>query len=289
MSNWKQLPLNIEVAKYIDCYWFIEKNHEGGITHPTLNPDPACHIILAPAEQAFCYTLDNQEVKGKGSHVLMPNTSSIRLDHAHRFVIVGVKFKVGALYSLGLSPELPPLNSVASYPGCFENAQANLIKSSIDIESGVGIEEAIFFNHAANDRSKTCQILDDYLLPWLKGAHEDRHSELTRKALAKIESCAISDLGEALHCSQRTLERAFSRVTHITLKQYMAMQTLEALLLYIYSLETKDINWSELAVKFGFSDQPHLIRHVKNAIGHTPGAYAKHRNLTVDAYGDFSD
>jgi AraC-like DNA-binding protein len=58
------------------------------------------------------------------------------------------------------------------------------------------------------------------------------------------------------------------------------------MLKYLYSLEG-DINWSELALKFEFSDQSHLIRSIKQTLGSTPKQYEKQRNMTIDIYGNF--
>lgn len=63
------------------------------------------------------------------------------------------------------------------------------------------------------------------------------------------------------------------------------MNKLEAILEYLYQRETIDIDWAEVAIQFGFSDQPHLIRQLKKQIGVTPQNYAKNRGLTIDVYG----
>lgn len=41
------------------------------------------------------------------------------------------------------------------------------------------------------------------------------------------------------------------------------MIRLEEILNYLYKLDEKEINWPDLACKFQFSDQPHLIRYLK--------------------------
>ncbi len=63
------------------------------------------------------------------------------------------------------------------------------------------------------------------------------------------------------------------------------MMRLEALITYLYRQKDIDINWLDVTYKFGFSDQPHLIRYLKGAIGVTPKEYLKQRNLTIDVYG----
>ena len=133
--------------------------------------------------------------------------------------------------------------------------------------------------------SQCCDQLDALFLSWLNNSREDQHSERTRKALTLLDETPISELGSMLHCSQRTVERSFSRVTDLTLKQYLTMNKLDILLEYLYQRDANDIDWVEIAYQFGFSDQPHLIRHLKKQIGLTPKIYAKERGLTIDVYG----
>jgi len=52
-------------------------------------------------------------------------------------------------------------------------------------------------------------------------------------------------------------------------------------------LAGESVNWADIATKFKFSDQPHLIRYLKNNIGATPGEYARQRDLSIDIYGNF--
>ena len=87
--------------------------------------------------------------------------------------------------------------------------------------------------------------------------------------------------------SSRTLERAFLNVTGLTLKQYEATIRLHKLIEYIYKHPPDKPDWADIAVQFGFCDQPHLIRQLKKNIGLTPLRYLDLRNLTIDAYGDF--
>jgi AraC-like DNA-binding protein len=71
------------------------------------------------------------------------------------------------------------------------------------------------------------------------------------------------------------------------MKQVHSMTRLEEMLNYLYQLNKGCINWVDVASKYDFSDQPHLIRHLKNSIGRTPAEYAQKRDLTIDIYGNF--
>ena len=280
MRNWKIFPKDPAVAQYIDCYWLLEKTPgDTGPVSPKLNPDPAAHIILAHDQQPYQYQHDSYLSTGVGSHLILPYQKTYTLDHAKPFLVLGIKLKVGALYSLPLMPTHPFLNEVVP----------------IDVQQQLHITEeqrAALLDKSSQPATQYGHMLDNLLQPLVSGGKEDKHSLLVQKILAVLSDnslvdTALTQMGEKLGCSQRTIERSFSKVTGITLKQYHSMQRLEAMLDHLHRLETSNINWSEVAYTFGFSDQPHLIRTIKSTLGCTPGKYAGERDLAIDAYGNF--
>lgn len=152
---------------------------------------------------------------------------------------------------------------------------------------GSSLAEAEWLSLAEADPATCCTSLDAQLLDWLQNSREDRHSQLVRRVLPVLSDTVVSELGARLHCSQRTLERSFQRVTGLTLKQYQSMVRLELMLLWLYQHAENSVDWADVAQRFGFSDQPHLIRYFRDRIGATPGRYARQRDLTIDVYGDF--
>ena len=273
MIKWIHPPKNSDVAKLIDCYWFLEKPEETDSNpFPKLNPEPAGHLIIAIPEQPYHYDIESDRLKGKGSHWLHPYSKTLQMDHSHGFAIIGVKFHVGALYLLNQEPQQSVADTIVS-------ADLNVLFGTEEIN------EIDLIKLAKQDPQRLCTKLDEILLPWLSKAEEDKHYKLTTKALPLLAKTPIAQLGELLHCSQRTLERSFLRVTGFTLKQCQSMNRLEALITYLYQREETDIDWLTVAYEFGFSDQPHLIRYLKSTLGVTPGEYAKQRDLTIDIYG----
>lgn len=273
MHNWKQPPIDSEIAKYVDCYWYLEKEpSDTSHSEPRLNPCPEAHLILAPSNQSYHYTVKGADRSGVGSHLLLPSTSSVQLHHNDPFVIIGIKFKVGALYSLAHASNMPVLDDIIDAPD-FLSAQ---LPSQPMVSTGLTKQVAIDVLRKA---------LDQWLLVLLAKSHEDNYSQLTRKAIELLEDGEIAGLSQQMHCSRRTIERAFRQVTGLTLKQYDAMRTLDRILYYLYQDSKPD--WADVAARFGFSDQPHLIRYLKSAICATPGSYIKQRDLTIDVYGDF--
>lgn len=273
MIQWMLSPISTEVAKYIDCYWFLEKTPDSdSYSYPKLNPDPAAHIVLSPPQQPYSYDLKVKKVAGIGSHWIFPHTQTFQLNHSKPFLHLGIKFHIGALYSFNITPSQPVLDEVSK------------IDKEALFKTDVRISESIFA--VAKKHPKQCCVkLDRALSPWLTTSIEDNHSQLCRKVLPLLANTPISELSSILNCSQRTIERSFRRVTGLTLKQCQSMNRLEDMLEYLYQRDANKIDWVQVAYQFGFSDQPHLIRYLKNSIGSTPRLYGNQRDLTIDIYG----
>lgn len=268
MIVWVKSSESVELSKFIECYWFIEKTENSNAhDYPKLNPDPYSHLILSPAGQEYHYDLNPGVAKSFGSHWLFPHQTTIELDHSQAFSHLGIKFHPGALYALGL----------------FEDSSAVL--NTVQ-EAPFNIKD--FITSARDNAQQCCQQLDDFLLPWLEKAKDDSHSVLTFKALPLLVGNPIAKLSEKLSCSQRTLERSFNKTTGLTLKQCQSMNNLDALLEYVHRRDADEIDWVDIAYRFGFSDQPHLIRSLKKQIGLTPKVYSKDRGLAIDVYGGIS-
>ncbi|MEH6628398.1 MAG: helix-turn-helix domain-containing protein [Motiliproteus sp.] len=275
MKNWKLSPKDSKVAKYIDCYWFLEKEPgDLGNSHPKLNPDTSAHLIIAADHHNTRYDQGSASQKGSGSHWIFPHRKTFVMDHSDPFLILGIKFKVGALYPLANSLPQFVLDTIAD----------------VDINSLMGLasfDSESLLTGAADQPQQLCDRLDELLASWLLRVQEDKHSELVGDVLPLLSNTPIADIGAALHRSQRTIERSFLRVTGLTLKQCHSMIRFEEMLNQLYKMEGQDINWVDFATQFEFSDQPHLIRYIKNTIGNTPGEYAKQRDLAIDTYGNF--
>ena len=275
MNNWKRAPINEHLAKYIFAYWYLEKSPEDTLLRfPRLIPNPLTHLIITPPGQPHSYQSGENLQAVKGSHLIMPSNHFIEMDHRQSFIILGITFLPGIAYSgLQLEQELMS-NHIFRHP--------QKIAPFIAMQK---LENLV--HQSSGNPEKITKILDQLFLPLLDVAREDHHVRLVRKALSQFQEQSITGLEDQLNCSRRTLERSFLRVTGFTLKQYQSLARLEKLILYLYKHRQQPQNWAEIALHFGFSDQPHLIRELKKSIGETPGQYVSLRNLTIDAYGDF--
>ncbi len=276
MKNWKIVPQEPNVAEFVQCYWLLEKEaSDTSHNYPKLNPDPSGTLIIAAEQQKYAYQNKNDNFSGQGSHWIFPNSQTMQLDHSQPFVILGIKFNIGALYSLDLPLKQPVIDQVTK-------VDVNLLLK-IDILNKLSCLTKE--NHPVESYR---DLLDEILAPWLTSKLQDSHSKLCQKAILQLTNHPVSEIGPLLHCSQRTIERSFSRVTGFTLKQCQSMLRFEAILERLYAVKDADIDWLNIVDEFGFSDQSHLIRNLKSIIDETPGQYAKARDLTIDIYGDFT-
>jgi AraC-like DNA-binding protein len=275
MKSWKISPKMECVSKYVECYWFLKKElHDKTNVYPKLNPDPSSHLIIANFDRAYQYTHGSICQKENGNHWIFPHLKTFTMDHSGPFQIIGIKFRIGALYSLNL-------NNLSSSLNKIESVDINKLTGLVEFDS-----ESLLID-AVENKEQVRNILDGIFYPLFLTSREDKHSHLVRQILLLLSETAITEIGEKLNRSQRTIERSFMRVTGLTMKQVQSMTRLEEMLNYLYQLSEESINWVDVAGKYNFSDQPHLIRYLKHYIGRTPTDYAQQRDLTIDIYGDF--
>ena len=275
MNNWKCPPANKNLAKYIYAYWYLEKTPEDtSLRFPRLIPNPLAHLIITPPEQSHSYQSGQSLQVVEESHLIMPSSQFIEMDHRQSFIILGVTFQPGIAYSgFNLSREQMSNHIISNPQQVFANVELDQLKAVLQ-------KKVVGMDHMA-------PTLDRLFLPLLDTVREDKHTNLVNSALQYFQQHSIAGIEEQLNCSRRTLERSFLRVTGFTLKQYHSMARLNNLIEYLYKHRDQSQNWADIALQFGFSDQPHLIRELKKNIGTTPGQYAQAGNLTIDAYGDF--
>ncbi|PCK06897.1 MAG: hypothetical protein COA42_17030 [Alteromonadaceae bacterium] len=185
MKNWKLLPNNPHVAKYVECYWFLEKEADDvGNNHPKLNPDPSAHLIIS--NQKFQYTQDSTSQEGCGSHWIFPHRQTFTMDHSDPFKIIGIKFRVGALHSL---------KRVLSDKK-LEQVEYSDIHKLVQSES---FTTEILLLNSAKQPQQACDKLDKILAPWLSNSLEDKHSELVNRILPLLGSTPISQIKVLSH------------------------------------------------------------------------------------------
>lgn len=119
---------------------------------------------------------------------------------------------------------------------------------------------------------------------WLRGLepHRDPVSEEVGAWVALAEhdpSITRADaLAERVDVSLRTLQRLFAE--HVGIGPKWVLQRFRILGVAAAAHRAEDVDWAELAVELGFSDQGHLTRTFTAVVGTPPATYW--RQATVD-------
>lgn len=272
MITWKH---QIESIKHlVDWVWYLEVK-QGEIIEfmPQLIPNVNAHYIITPASQTYDYQNKNTHFVGTGSHLLTPSTKTLILNDEAPLTRLGIRFKPTALYQLERK-ESGVINQ------CLEPNWLEHFLSPTNYQSLI----------AEGKKIEILKRVEQDLQPLMESAQSDKSVILVDNALTIIEQhngLLTSDyLSQKCFTTKRTLERAFKKTVGIGIKQYQSIVKFEALFMHLHQNPNK-ADWAEVASQFGFSDQPHMIRKMKQVIGVTPSGYLNARDLVIDAYGDF--
>ena len=92
----------------------------------------------------------------------------------------------------------------------------------------------------------------------------------------------VDSLAVRLGVAERTLRRQFVDTLGVSPKMYAGMVRLNALL---HAADGQgDPDWADLAVRFGFADQAHMVRSVAQMIGLTPSRLHRERRGVAEIF-----
>ncbi|EMQ4278302.1 helix-turn-helix transcriptional regulator [Vibrio alginolyticus] len=285
MIAWKQsLP---EYNWLIHQIWYLEVP-EGEVIDPKphLIPNPRAHLLFTPPEQGYSYDTRDIKLAGKGCHLLTANEHLLLLEDRAPIKRIGITFRPEGLYAI------ESLFSDASQVTAINQCEwFDWLNTAFDERFQQGLWQL--------ELQDSPQCLLDYIKRHLDAldiepcrikpflASQKAVSVMDAQALRSPElAMDIDEIAKQCACSRRTLERSFKQVVGLSVKQYQQMARLEQMILTLYK-QQEAIDWASFSQQFGFSDQSHLIRSLKQQLRKTPSKYLKKRDLTIDIYGDF--
>ncbi|MCF7507477.1 AraC family transcriptional regulator [Vibrio sp. D54] len=285
MIAWKQsLP---EYEWLIHQIWYLEVP-EGEVIDPKphLIPNPRAHLLFTPPEQGYSYDTRDIKLAGKGCHLLTANEHLLLLEDRAPIKRIGITFRPEGLYAI------ESLFSDASQVTAINQCEwFDWLNTAFDERFQQGLWQL--------ELQDSPQCLLDYIKRHLDAldiepcrikpflASQKAVSVMDAQALRSPElAMDIDEIAKQCACSRRTLERSFKQVVGLSVKQYQQMARLEQMILTLYK-QQEAIDWASFSQQFGFSDQSHLIRTLKQQLRKTPSKYLKKRDLTIDIYGDF--
>ncbi|MCX2791287.1 helix-turn-helix domain-containing protein [Vibrio sp. Sgm 5] len=285
MIAWKQsLP---EYEWLIHQVWYLEVP-EGEVIDPKphLIPNPRAHLLFTPPEQGYSYDTGDIKLAGKGCHLLTANEHLLLLEDRAPIKRIGITFRPEGLYAI--ESRFSDASQVAAINQC---EWFDWLNTAFDERFQQGLWQL--------ELQDSPQCLLDYIKRHLDAldiepcrikpflASQKAVSVMDAQALRSPElAMDIDEIAKQCACSRRTLERSFKQVVGLSVKQYQQMARLEQMILTLYK-QQEAIDWASFSQQFGFSDQSHLIRTLKQQLRKTPSKYLKKRDLTIDIYGDF--
>jgi AraC family transcriptional regulator len=97
-----------------------------------------------------------------------------------------------------------------------------------------------------------------------------------------IESILVADLSALIQRSEAHFSRSFKRTFGESPHSFVVRRRVE--LAAQYMLKT-DGSLSDIALRCGFTDQAHLCKHFRQAVGHTPAAWRRAHRARRDENG----
>ncbi|MCQ1057263.1 helix-turn-helix domain-containing protein [Photobacterium sp. DNB23_23_1] len=287
MITWKQPLKGYEWL--IHQIWYLELEQDDIIEQlPQLIPNPRAHLLFTPEDQGYCYQKGDEQIAGHGSHLLAASEQLLTLVDNAPLKRIGITFRPEGLYLLNKATEglinqcgwfdwLPPM-----FDSHFQNVlwQCNTKQNIIDC-----VNHQIETLSLTNNIDKPFTVTQKTIALLEQQQSGSDHSNAAQNQLTE-NNLDINHLAKQCACSRRTLERSFRQVTGLSIKKYQLMMKLEQMILALYNKQG-DIDWTAFSQQFGFSDQSHLIRQLKQQLKRTPSHYLENRDLTIDIYGDF--
>jgi AraC-like DNA-binding protein len=132
---------------------------------------------------------------------------------------------------------------------------------------------------AASGDAARCRVVESWLLERRYAVHPCFAT--TRRALDLLNRSAynltVTELCERLGLSNRYLISQFREVVGLPPKTLFRIERFHAV---VNSLKGRyEADWAAVAGRFGFADQPHLIREFRHFAGVTPTRFLERRSV----------
>ena len=114
------------------------------------------------------------------------------------------------------------------------------------------------------------RLLLAHLQPRLAPSPQVR--EAVRLIQAERGRVRVRWLADQVNLSVSQLERGFTR--HVGVGPKLLARQTRASALAAHAMEAGNPDWAVLAHRYGYSDQPHLVREFRELVGFTPSAFA---------------
>lgn len=273
-KEYKELaPSTPELSKYIRCFWGSEKPY-------TKTAKAAAGSIVIPDTCVdIIYRMDYTQNTIAGGFCGMNDTSFLAQDESvlgHLISTFAIRFYGWGAYVFSEDSMKDTLNGFYDVPSRFR---------WLDLELKTQLWEAGTLSERARLVERLfCQYIDRHMFQW-------KENNVFESAIANMlnhkGTLSIARLAKDSFVSSRQLERIFNECIGVTPKKLSNLIRYQ--FLWNDVLRERDMNISDIAYKYGYTDQAHLMRefrryHVMNI--QKARAYAFGNVENIQDFGD---
>ncbi|MGE0160791.1 MAG: DUF6597 domain-containing transcriptional factor [Gemmatimonadales bacterium] len=257
-------PPSPALAPFVEVIWGVSGTHEyhaeavlpNGVVELMVNFGPVQKVI-GYGDRAVDESFERFWIAGIQDRPLV-------IASPHGANHLGVRFRPGGAHAF------------------FDVPMAELQGRVVDLDLIVGASASGELRErleAADGDLARCRVAEQ----WLLERHGAVHAcfATTRRALELLDGAGydlrVSELCDRLGLSNRHLIDQFREVVGLPPKTLLRIRRFHAV---VRALEGRyDADWAAVACRFGFSDQPHLIREFRHFAGVTPTRFLEARSF----------
>ncbi len=254
--------LNVQPAEqlkdYVKCYWYAERNLTAPDYSFEILPDSYFEMVFCEGEQPVYYSKYQQSEPLPEWFIVGLLEKPLTITSKGKIRAVGVRFFAWGFHEL---MQLSLLDApITQWPHVFETLKEHL-KAAI----------------TSNQQDDAFRILEHFLLGQLN-EKRIRHSDIRIIQLAGslYKGKGMVDIKEKAKnafLSERQYSRLFSNKLGVGPKALAKKIRFQHVRDAIF--ENPDINLTELAYEYEFTDQSHFINEFKGFAGRSPGTFAR--------------
>jgi AraC-like DNA-binding protein len=242
--NMKVFYPGTQISPYIESYYFTLPTEVQGYQFMPF-PAVSCGYLK--------FSTQSSVVAGQ---TISPTRIASDVD----FAGLGVKLRIGAIYTLFGIPAYELTNRAVALDDILGNSAAELIEriseSPTSIQKIKHIENA--FVHLAQKNGRKNFSVEFAIL----------------ESLTRDHSISISCLAEQFGYSSRQLQRRLNNFIGLPPRLFKRIHRFEKILDAIQnSARQGNLTWSNLVFSSGYSDQAHFVRDFREFTGRTPTTY----------------
>ena len=249
LSGYARYFPSSDLAPFIEHYWTVEWDLPQPVLRETL-PYPSAHIVLEPgvAQLAGVHTKKfSRMLEGKSR-------------------VLGVKFLPGGLRPFVDRPVWAFTDKVVDLGEVFGASAAHLCDVAL----------------AHTDHHAAISVVESFLRE--RDPRTDAASSLAARIAQCIAThrdiCQVEQVATRFELSIRALQRLFREYVGASPKWVICRYRLQEAAERMAAAD--DIDWPEIALELGYSDQAHFIRDFRRLVGTAPAAYFRTLSNAAD-------